>query len=78
MAVPKKKTSKRKKRSRRTHKDRITPPNVILCPNPECGAPIIAHRACPECGMIRRRDGSLVLAIIRKEEVEEKPAEEKK
>ncbi len=76
MAVPKRKTSKARTRSRRTRKDRITPPNLILCPNPECGAPMIPHHACPECGTIRRRSGDLLQAIAIEEEAE--PAEEAK
>jgi large subunit ribosomal protein L32 len=70
MAVPKRKTSKARTRSRRTRKDRLTPPNLILCPNPECGAPMLPHRACPECGTIRRRNGDLLQAIAIEEETE--------
>jgi large subunit ribosomal protein L32 len=77
VAVPKRKTSKARKRSRRTHKDRVKTPNVILCANPECGAPMLAHRACPECGTIRRRSGDLVQAIVILEEAEEKAEEAK-
>lgn len=76
MAVPKRKTSKARTRSRRTRKDRLTPPNLILCPNPECGAPMLPHRACPECGTIRRRSGDLLQAIVIEEETEK--AEEAK
>jgi len=76
MAVPKRKTSKARRRSRRTRKDRLTPPNLILCPNPECGAPMLPHRACPECGTIRRRSGDLLQAIVVEEETEK--AEEAK
>lgn len=78
MAVPKRKTSKARTRSRRTRKDRIKPPNLILCSNPECGAPMIAHRACPECGTIRRRNGDFLQAITIEEVVEEKAEEPKK
>ena len=76
MAVPKRKTSKARTRSRRTRKDRLTPPNLILCSNPECGAPMVPHRACPECGTIRRRNGDLLQAIVMEEEPEK--AEEAK
>lgn len=48
MAVPKKRKSKAKTRSRRTHNDRITA--VASHPCPHCGAPKRAHRPCPECG----------------------------
>lgn len=47
MAVPFRRTSKTKKRMRRTHLKKALP-GVITCP--KCGAPIKAHRACPECG----------------------------
>ncbi len=45
MAVPARRTSKTKKRMRRTHLKKELP-GVITCP--KCGAPIKAHRACPE------------------------------
>ena len=48
MAVPKRKKSKSKRDSRRAQHDRITLPNVSLCPN--CGADVLSHRACGECG----------------------------
>lgn len=78
MAVPKRKTSKARTRSRRTRNERVKPPNLILCPNPECGAPILPHRACPECGTIQRRGGTLLQAITIEEEKEEKAEEAKK
>ena len=71
MAVPKRKTSKARKRSRRTRKDRLTAPNVILCSNPECGAPMMPHRACPECGTLRQRSGDLVQVVKITEEAAE-------
>ncbi len=63
MAVPKRKTSKAVKHSRRTHKDRVGKPNLTLCVNPECGAPVLPHRACLECGTIRRRKGHTIQVI---------------
>jgi len=47
MAVPKRRTSKRKKRARNTHKKA---PAVILQECPKCGAPKRPHRVCAECG----------------------------
>jgi large subunit ribosomal protein L32 len=47
MAVPKRRTSKRKKRARNTHK---TAPPVTLQKCPKCGAPKRSHRVCGECG----------------------------
>lgn len=48
MAVPKKRTSKQRKRKRRTH-DKMPVANLSTCPN--CGDPKLPHRACPTCGM---------------------------
>ena len=47
MAVPKRKTSKARKRKRRTH-DSLVQPNLDKCP--KCGAARVSHRVCPECG----------------------------
>ena len=47
MAVPKRRTSKRKKRARNTHKKA---PPIYLQPCPQCGAMKRAHRVCGECG----------------------------
>lgn len=47
MAVPKRKTSKAKKRMRRTHK-KISVPGMTICPN--CGEMKLNHRVCAECG----------------------------
>lgn len=61
MAVPKKKTSKSKKRMRRSH-DRIPVPTVIYC---ECGEPALPHRICDACGTYKGRQ------FLFKEHVEE-------
>ncbi|MFO7815072.1 MAG: 50S ribosomal protein L32 [Halanaerobiales bacterium] len=47
MAVPKKRTSKSRKRKRRTHW-KLKAPNLVECP--ECDELILSHRACPSCG----------------------------
>jgi len=47
MAVPKKRTSKQRKRKRRTHY-KADPVTVDACPN--CGDPRVPHRVCPSCG----------------------------
>ncbi len=47
MAVPKRKTSKSKVRSRRAH-HAIGKPNLIPCQN--CGSFILPHKVCPACG----------------------------
>ncbi|MCY4068373.1 MAG: 50S ribosomal protein L32 [Acidimicrobiaceae bacterium] len=53
MAVPKKKTSKAKGRSRRASAWRARPPSLSLC---ECGKTRQRrHHACMECGLYRGR-----------------------
>ncbi len=47
MAVPKRKTSLHRKRSRRSH-HAIGKPNLRPCP--QCGTYGIPHRVCPDCG----------------------------
>ncbi|HZJ02355.1 MAG TPA: 50S ribosomal protein L32 [Thermoleophilia bacterium] len=50
MAVPKKKTSKARRDSRRaTHS--IPGPTVGECP--QCHSPRLNHRVCPNCGTYR-------------------------
>jgi large subunit ribosomal protein L32 len=53
MAVPKKKTSKMKTRSRRASNWRLELPSRSLCPN--CGAAKVPHIVCPTCGHYRGR-----------------------
>jgi large subunit ribosomal protein L32 len=52
MAVPKKKTSRARRNQRRAHQA-ITGPRLVACPN--CGAPHVGHRVCPECGFYKGR-----------------------
>lgn len=47
MAVPKKRTSKQRKRKRRTH-FKAQPVPVQGCP--KCGDAKAPHRVCPSCG----------------------------
>ena len=47
MAVPKRRTSKSKKRKRRNHYRAAA---IALQPCPRCGSPRRPHRVCPECG----------------------------
>ncbi|MFO8054907.1 MAG: 50S ribosomal protein L32 [Bacteroidales bacterium] len=47
MAHPKRKTSKTRRDKRRTHY-KATAPTVMSCQN--CGAPVLYHRVCNECG----------------------------
>lgn len=50
MAVPKKRTSKQRKRKRRTHY-KAEAPTTDTCP--ECGDPRRPHHVCPTCGSYR-------------------------
>ncbi|MCK4464643.1 MAG: 50S ribosomal protein L32 [Bacteroidales bacterium] len=50
MAHPKRKTSKQRRNKRRTHY-KATVPTVAACQN--CGATVLYHRVCPECGYYR-------------------------
>ena len=77
MAVPKERHSKSRKRTRRHQKDTMGAPAIVYCPNPQCGAPMQPHRVCPECGTIRRRDGTF-LTITKSKEEKEKAREEKR
>ncbi|NLM97274.1 MAG: 50S ribosomal protein L32 [Halanaerobiaceae bacterium] len=47
MAVPKRKTSKARKRKRRTHW-KLNTPNLVECP--QCHELKRPHRVCPSCG----------------------------
>ena len=47
MAVPKKRTSKTRKRKRRTHW-KLRAKSIVECSN--CTELILPHRICPECG----------------------------
>ncbi|HYN32081.1 MAG TPA: 50S ribosomal protein L32 [Ilumatobacteraceae bacterium] len=53
MAVPKKKTSKSKTRSRRASAWRLNVPARSLCPR--CGNAKTPHTVCPSCGWYRDR-----------------------
>ena len=50
MAHPKRKISKQRKHKRRTHYKAVAP-QLSACSN--CGASVMYHRVCPECGYYR-------------------------
>ncbi|MBO8466672.1 MAG: 50S ribosomal protein L32 [Bacteroidetes bacterium] len=52
MAHPKHKVSKARRDKRRTH-DKAVVPTLATCSN--CGATVMYHRVCPECGYYRGR-----------------------
>jgi large subunit ribosomal protein L32 len=51
MAVPKKRKSKAKTRSRRSANNKLEAVNVQTCPN--CYAAKLPHRACMSCGFYK-------------------------
>lgn len=53
MAVPKRRTSKQRKRKRRTHHEAQAPEHHAC---PRCGDPKRPHRVCPTCGHYRDRE----------------------
>ncbi|MDO4432059.1 MAG: 50S ribosomal protein L32 [Aerococcaceae bacterium] len=57
MAVPKRRTSKARKRKRRTH-FKLEVPGMNNCP--QCGELKLSHRVCPACGYY---DGKSVVAV---------------
>jgi len=58
MAVPKCKVSKARRDKRRNSHWKVSAPGFVACP--KCGAPVMPHRACAECGSYNGRE---VLAV---------------
>lgn len=52
MAVPKRKTSKARRNSRKANW-KLTAPNVVACQ--KCGEPVMPHRACKACGTYKSK-----------------------
>jgi large subunit ribosomal protein L32 len=50
MPHPKHKISKQRRNTRRSH-HHAEVPTVVACQN--CGAAVLYHRVCPECGFYR-------------------------
>ncbi|MCL2082194.1 MAG: 50S ribosomal protein L32 [Oscillospiraceae bacterium] len=60
MAVPKRRTSKQRRKLRRSNVWRLVPPNLISCP--KCGELKLSHRVCKACGTYDGRE-----VIVKKE-----------
>ena len=54
MAVPARRTSKTKKRTRRASVWKATAPTLVKCPN--CSEYTVPHRVCPSCGQYNGRE----------------------
>ena len=54
MTVPKRRQSSSKRDMRRANHDKVTPPNLVPCPN--CSAPMVSHRVCRACGTYSGRE----------------------
>jgi len=48
VAVPKRRTTRAKRNTRRANHDKVAAPNIVPCPN--CGAMMVPHRVCDACG----------------------------
>ncbi len=72
MPVPKKRKSPARRDRRRANHDRIVLPPLTYCTNPECGAPVLPHHVCPDCGQYM---GESVIKVVSVEEVEAKRKE---
>ncbi len=66
MGVPKKKTTRSRKKNRQSQQ-KLKPPTIALCP--QCKAPKRAHFVCLECGYYK---GAIVHQIGKKEKEKEK------
>lgn len=53
MAVPKRKTSKAKRDSRRANTWTLSAPTIAECP--QCHKPKLSHRVCKNCGYYNGR-----------------------
>ena len=78
-AEPKQKRSKVRTRTRRSHHAKALP-NLSACP--QCKAPRVPHRVCPECGFYKGRKilelrSDKRLAVMERRAVAQKAKEEK-
>ncbi|ERM92436.1 MAG: 50S ribosomal protein L32 [Caldanaerobacter subterraneus] len=52
--VPKRRTSKARRDTRRNNSFKIAPPAYVLCPR--CHQPKLPHRVCPNCGYYKDKE----------------------
>jgi large subunit ribosomal protein L32 len=52
--VPKRKTSRSVRDSRRAKNNNVVEPTLSLCP--QCHAPKVPHRVCPGCGYYKGKE----------------------
>jgi len=72
--VPKKRKSPARRDRRRAHHDKVKIKSLTFCTNPECGAPVLPHHVCAECGQYR---GEAVIEVVTVDEAETKKKEKK-
>ena len=53
MAVPKRRTSRSRQGTRRSH-HHVTPVQIQFCAR--CNEPVLPHRVCPNCGFYQGRE----------------------
>jgi large subunit ribosomal protein L32 len=54
VAVPKRKTPRSRRNSRRANHDKVSAPNLIPCPH--CGDVTVPHRVCGTCGYYKGKE----------------------
>jgi large subunit ribosomal protein L32 len=54
VAVPKRKTPRSRRNSRRANHDKVSAPSLIPCPH--CGDVMVPHRVCPACGHYKGKE----------------------
>ena len=54
MAVPKRKTSKARRDTRRNSHWKLSTPGIVACP--KCGVYHLPHRVCKACGSYNKRE----------------------
>jgi large subunit ribosomal protein L32 len=72
--VPKKRKSPMRRDKRRANHDKVVMPPLTYCTNPECGAPVLPHHVCAECGQYR---GASVIEVVTEEQAEARKKERK-